>query len=70
MIKEYKVEISSNFNKLMDKVNIAIIDGWIPQGGICYSQETTTYMNERKGYEESDTDEVYMQAMILHYEEL
>jgi len=63
-IIEYKIITASNPESLMKKINDLIVEEWIPQGGIAYCQDTQTWENERKGYQESNTDEIYLQAMI------
>jgi hypothetical protein len=39
---------------------------WKPLGGIQLSVTHRTWMNERKGYQESDTDTCWAQAMVRH----
>lgn len=64
-INGYCVECASDLASLVEQVSVLVKAGWVPQGGVAFSSDTTTYTNERKGYEESDTDEVFLQAMVL-----
>jgi len=61
---EYKILQAEYAEKLSIKVNEAISNGWKPQGGVIYFQDTETWTNERKGYQESNTDSSFFQAMI------
>lgn len=63
--KEYTVEAHTSLSNLVDGVNVLLDAGWVLQGGICHSIETTSWTNERKGYEETHTEELFMQAMIV-----
>jgi len=64
-VKHYCVECYRSLPELVKGVNSLIEGGWIPHGGISHSVDTETTINERKGYEESTTDECFMQAMVL-----
>lgn len=69
-IKSYKIIESDSLEDLAEAINELLPDGWVPQGGVHYSQETRTWENERKGYQESETDTVCTQAMIQYYDEI
>ena len=64
-VQKYRVESHDNQEDLVKAVNRMLNNGWILQGGVSHSIETNKWMNERKGYEESQTNELFMQAMVL-----
>jgi len=36
---KYNVVTAENLDSLCEKVNAHIVDGWIPQGGVCWTVE-------------------------------
>lgn len=60
---EYKFVSEENGAKLEDAVNELMAAGWAPIGGVSVAVLRSTWQNDRKGYEESETEWVYAQAM-------
>lgn len=65
-IEEYTILEADSLSALSEDVNKLIISGWVPQGGISYTETREEWENERKGYTESDVDIVCAQAMIKY----
>lgn len=61
---EYKFVSEERGSDLEETVNRLIEQGWVPCGGVSVSVCHRTRENKRKGYEESETEWVYAQAMI------
>lgn len=60
---EYQIVEAADSDTLVARVNDAIGQGWLPLGGVAVTAVHRTWTNERKGYDESDTDWTYSQAM-------
>jgi hypothetical protein len=60
---EYKFVSEATGIKLEESVSELMVSGWVPLGGVSVAVLRTTWQNERKGYEESETEWVYAQAM-------
>ena len=60
---EYKFISEASGVELEVSVNELIADGWVPLGGVSVAVVRSTWENERKGYEESNIEWVYAQAM-------
>ncbi len=60
---EYKSVSEANGTSLDAAVNTLIADGWVPLGGVSVAVIRSTWENKRKGYEESETEWVYAQAL-------
>ena len=60
---EYKFVSEETGTKLEEAVNALMALGWVPLGGVSVAVLRSTWENERKGYQESETEWVYAQAM-------
>lgn len=67
---EYKFVSEATGTKLEESVNDLIATGWVPLGGVSVAVVHRTWENERKGYQESETEWVYAQAMTRTPNEL
>ena len=62
-ITAYEILKAESAADLVVMVNDKIKAGWQPLGGVAGGEDTYTWMNERKGYEENSTTEVLYQAI-------
>lgn len=53
---EYKFVSEASGTGLEEAVNDLMADGWVPLGGVSVAVVRSTWANERKGYEESETE--------------
>lgn len=60
---EYQILEAADSDTLVARVTDAIAGGWVPLGGVAVTAVHRTWENTRKGYEESETDWTYSQAM-------
>lgn len=67
---EYKFVSEDTGTRLEEAVNELLLQGWTPIGGVSVAVLHSTWENERKGYEESQTEWVYAQAMTRTPNEL
>ena len=64
MLKDYGIVVGSSAKNLSDQVNALMSKGYVPLGGV--SVVYSTWENDRKGYQESET--TYYQSMALKVE--
>ncbi len=64
MEMKYKILRESTAEDLAEAVNRHIVDGWEPLGGVTLSQDRDRWVNERKGYSETQVDATWAQAII------
>lgn len=60
---KYKLVSEANGHELETTVNDLILKGWIPLGGVSVAVVRNTWKNERKDYEENETEWIYAQSM-------
>lgn len=60
---EYKFVSKESGTKLEEAVNELMAAGWVPLGGVSVAVLHRIWQNDHKGYEESETEWVYAQAM-------
>lgn len=52
-IIEYTVVAALSFEKMIELINKRIVEGWQPQGGICYNMNMDGLIQALVKYEES-----------------
>lgn len=68
-IKEYVVFEFGSSEALQEAVNAALSDGFTPVGGVSVTAVFESYENERKGYAETNTDYIYVQAAVKYHDD-
>lgn len=67
-IKYYKVVEADSAEELQQRINNCIKAGFEPIGGISVCVHHTSWENERKGYEETETSYTYCQAVVDYHD--
>ena len=60
----YEILGAEDIKALEAVVRTAIADGWEPLGGVSVSSHYASWENGRKGYTESETTYIFVQAMV------
>lgn len=61
---KYEILSAETRESLIRSVNQYLHEGWEPLGGVVLSQDRDRWINERKGYSETDVDVTWAQALI------